>query len=145
MVARSVNKQRAYPKNTQKRRVQFVSSRPDSRPTASKIGRSSGQFQGGKPVKPTASTGVMKRAMGIEPTSAWEAIGRHGFIHLPQIGPTSVQSKGGCKRLILCTRHQIQHLFVFWSPLQAGRGVGRLHRVSQTRWPPPPVRAISTG
>jgi len=34
----------------------------------------SGEFQGVKPVKPTASTGFMERAMGIEPTSeAWEA------------------------------------------------------------------------
>src|SRR5262249_25055197 len=32
------------------------------------------KFGGGKPVKPTASTGVMERAMGIEPTSeVWEA------------------------------------------------------------------------
>jgi hypothetical protein len=32
------------------------------------------QIEGGKPVRPTASTGFMERAMGIEPTSeAWEA------------------------------------------------------------------------
>jgi hypothetical protein len=40
------------------------------RPTASKIGRFKGQFRGGKPVKPTASTGFMERAMGIEPKSS---------------------------------------------------------------------------
>src|SRR5713101_8668293 len=47
---------------------------PNPRPTASKAKRFTGQFRAGKPVKPTASTGVMERAMGIEPTSeAWEA------------------------------------------------------------------------
>jgi hypothetical protein len=45
-----------------------------ARPTASKIEHLMGQFQGRKPVKPTASSGFMERAMGIEPTSeAWEA------------------------------------------------------------------------
>jgi len=54
--------------------VQLDSRRGDSRPTASKIVRFRGQVRGGKPVKPTASTGLMERAMGIEPTSeAWEA------------------------------------------------------------------------
>jgi hypothetical protein len=34
-------------------------------------------FEGGKPVKQTASTGFMERAMGIEPTSeAWEALNK---------------------------------------------------------------------
>ena len=43
----------------------------NSRPSASKIRGFEGQFRGGKPVKPTASTGFMERAMGIEtePTS----------------------------------------------------------------------------
>jgi hypothetical protein len=54
-------------------RVQFALSHPISRPTASKIGHLRSQFGGGKPVKPTASTGFMERAMGIEPTSdAWD-------------------------------------------------------------------------
>jgi hypothetical protein len=45
-----------------------------SRPTASKNEEFKGTFEGGKPVKPTASTVVLERAMGIEPTSeAWEA------------------------------------------------------------------------
>ena len=37
---------------------------------ASKIEGFIGCFGGGKPVKPTASTGFVERAMGIEPTSA---------------------------------------------------------------------------
>jgi hypothetical protein len=45
-----------------------------SRPTASKIGCLVGHFREGKPAKPTASTGFLERAMGIELTSeAWEA------------------------------------------------------------------------
>jgi len=38
-----------------------------SRPTASKIEHFTGQMRGGRPVKTTASTGFMERAMGIEP------------------------------------------------------------------------------
>jgi hypothetical protein len=48
----------------------------DSRPTASKSGRFNGQIRGWKSVKPTASTGFLERAMGIEPISeAWEDAG----------------------------------------------------------------------
>ena len=51
------------------RRVQNSALDAISRPTASKIGQFDKTFKGGKPVKPTASTGFMERAMGIEPTS----------------------------------------------------------------------------
>jgi hypothetical protein len=48
-----------------------------ARPTASKIALWEGHFRQWKPVKPTASTGFMERAMGIEPTSeAWEALNK---------------------------------------------------------------------
>lgn len=44
-----------------------------SRPTASNPRYLIGYFRGRKPVKPTASTGSMERAMGIQPTSeTWE-------------------------------------------------------------------------
>ena len=44
------------------------------RPSASKIAVFMGRNQGREPVRPTASTGFMERATGIEPVSeAWEA------------------------------------------------------------------------
>ncbi len=43
----------------------------DSRPIASKIECFGGHFYEWKPVKPTASTGVMERAMGIEIIATW--------------------------------------------------------------------------
>jgi hypothetical protein len=52
-----------------KSRVQLDSDRQNPRPTASKIAHFMDQFGGWKPVKPTASTGVMERAMGIEPNA----------------------------------------------------------------------------
>ena len=58
----------AVQRRTAKRRVQVVSRRTISRPTASRIEHFNGQLRAGKPVKPTASTGAMERAMGIEPT-----------------------------------------------------------------------------
>ena len=48
------------------RRVQDARCGRNPRPTASKIGEFRGDFGSGKPVKPTASTGFMERAMGIE-------------------------------------------------------------------------------
>ena len=61
------------PENRPKCRVQNSIQRVISRPTASKIRGFRKKFWGEKPVKPTASTGFMERAMGIEPTSeAWE-------------------------------------------------------------------------
>jgi hypothetical protein len=55
-------------------RVQFDRWWRSSRPTASKTANFSGRFKGWRPVRPSASTGFMERAMGIEPTSeAWEA------------------------------------------------------------------------
>ena len=57
------------------RRVQEARCGRNPRPTASKIVEFRGDFGSGKPVKPTASTGFMERAMGIEPMSeAWEVL-----------------------------------------------------------------------
>ena len=64
----------AFQRNMLFRRVQNCALDAISRPTASKIVQFDETFRCGKPVKPTASTGFMERAMGIEPTSeAWEA------------------------------------------------------------------------
>src|ERR1700746_1059995 len=48
-----------------------------SRPTASKMMGFRGDFRRGEPVKPTASTGFLERAMGIEPTSEDWALARN--------------------------------------------------------------------
>ncbi len=63
------------PENRPKCRVQNSIQRVISRPTASKIRGFRKKFWGEKPVKPTASTGFMERAMGIEPSSErWELV-----------------------------------------------------------------------
>ena len=59
----------AEPSPSEKVRVQLPFSHVGSRPSASKIGQFTGFLKGGKPVKPTASTGFMERAMGIEPNA----------------------------------------------------------------------------
>jgi hypothetical protein len=58
--------------HVQKARVQNPRKIPESRPTASKTRCSGDQFREWKAVRPTASTGFLERAMGIEPTpDAW--------------------------------------------------------------------------
>jgi hypothetical protein len=53
-------------------RVELKSGRPNPLPTASKTTHFIGHFSGMEPVKPTASTGFMERAMGVERKSAIE-------------------------------------------------------------------------
>src|SRR5271156_1223136 len=56
-------------------RVQFGRRNYFSRPFASKSGALRRELLGRTPVKPTAATGFMERAMGIELTSeAWEGV-----------------------------------------------------------------------
>jgi hypothetical protein len=56
-----------------KSRVQLDSHGGNTRPTAYKTQVFIGNFGGGKPVNSTASTGFLKRAMGIEPTfEVWD-------------------------------------------------------------------------
>jgi hypothetical protein len=56
-------------------RVQLKLYGSDPRPSASKTGQVMGQFREWKPVRPTASTGFMERAMGIEPMSeVWDGL-----------------------------------------------------------------------
>ena len=74
------------PENRPKCRVQNPIQRVISRPTASKIRGFRKKFWGEKPVKPTASTGFMERAMGIEPASeVWE---RHAPPRLARLRTT---------------------------------------------------------